>query len=473
MDLTISTSSASDAAPLNRPFVMVDGFNAGLEKGTGVATYTRNLSYSLRDLGCEVGVLYGGPFSAGHPALLKEVLFFDFPTPSMSFWRWAWRGVKAVGLPGRSTAFEVPATGAVVHEGFASRLPHHDSIWNARDLFSKASGRFNVLGATSSVKMPRSPDLCHWTYPLPLRVAGTPNIYTLHDLVPLRLPYTTLDQKARYLKLVKWICRTAAHIVTVSENSKRDIVNLLGVDPARVTNTYQAVTIPDAQRRKSEDVVRREIEGMFGLGYKEYFLFFGSIEPKKNIGRLIEGYLGSGVPTPLVIVGAQAWKSEQELSLLPADDIRARLSFGEAKAAKIVKLDYAPYGVLINLVRGAKGVLFPSLYEGFGLPILESMLLGTPVLTSNTSSVPEVAGDAALMVDPYDVQAIAEGVRALDADPALCATLVERGARRAALFDEPAYQQRLARVYERVLARGVAAEPIRSRARARPEQAAR
>ena len=139
--------------------------------------------------------------------------------------------------------------------------------------------------------------------------------------------------------------------------------------------------------------------------------------------------------------------------MIHAEDGRSQLS--PLAAARIVRLDYAPFRLLISLIRGAKAVLFPSLYEGFGLPILESMLLGTPVLSSNTSSVPEVAGDGALLVDPYDARQIADGVRALDDDDSLRAELSERGARRAALFSETAYQERLAAVYAKVLASGV------------------
>ncbi|HMB72112.1 MAG TPA: glycosyltransferase family 1 protein [Gammaproteobacteria bacterium] len=438
----------------DRPFVMIDGFNIGLAKGTGVATYARNLSNCLRSLDYDVGILYGGSFSAKHSQLLKEVLFFDAPSAELTPLKLALQALKAVSLPGRHNAFEVPITGAVVPDPVVSRLPDYDSIWNAPNIFVRASQRFRLLGVTSTVRPERMPNLCHWTYPLPVRVNGVPNIYTLHDLVPLRLPHTTLDQKTRYLKLVRWICRTADHIVTVSENSKRDIVELLGVDPARVTNTYQAVSIPDTHMSKPEDVVRREVEGTFGLDFKEYFVFFGSIEPKKNIGRLIESYLASGVQTPLVIVGAQAWKSEQELSLLPVSDLRAKLRPDERqRGPKILKIEYVPYGMLINLIRGAKATLFPSLYEGFGLPVLESMLLGTPVLTSRTSSVPEVAGNAALLVDPYDVRDLAEGIRALDTDPELRAELAARGRQRAGLFDEAAYSSRLAPVYESLLER--------------------
>src|SRR5690606_34333560 len=115
--------------------------------------------------------------------------------------------------------------------------------------------------------------------------------------------------------------------------------------------------------------------------------------------------------------------------------------------------DYVPSQLLHSLIRGAKAVLFPSLYEGFGLPVLEAMTLGTPVLTSNTSSVPEVAGDAALLVDPYNVTDIAKGIEALDGNEALRAELRARGSKRAALFSEAEYTRRLAAVYEKVLVR--------------------
>jgi glycosyltransferase involved in cell wall biosynthesis len=432
-----------------RPFVMIDGFNLALEKGTGVATYARNLSFALRDLGADVGVLYGGAISPRYPALLQEVLFYDPPELTRR-WQELLRGARAVLSSNRSRAFQVPLSGAVVADGFRSRLPYYDSIWNSRNLFYKAAVQFDTLGAVNRITMPRKPDLCHWTYPLPVRVPGVPNIYTLHDLVPLRLPYTTLDRKAHYLRLVQWICHTADHIVTVSENSKRDIVELLRMDPERVTNTYEAVTIPAEYRDKPEDVVRREVQGTVGLPFGQYFLFFGSIEPKKNIGRMIEGYLASSVSTPLVIVGARSWKADRELGLLDMTKLAVGPGVGARPKRRIVRLEFVPYGLLVSLIRGAKAVLFPSLYEGFGLPILESMSLGTPVLTSNTSSVPEVAGDAALPVNPYDPRQIADGIRALDSNDALCAELSERGRRQALRFSEAAYRERLSTVYEKV-----------------------
>lgn len=435
--------------------VMIDGFNLSLEKGTGVATYARNLSFCLRDLGCKVDVLYGGSATIGHSPLLKEISFYDSQSLSMNRWQRFVKRVRSSVAGNWNTAFEVPMAGHVVPDSFASRLPYYDTIWNATDLYLKAAAQFDIFGVVNRVAVGRAPDICHWTYPLPIRVKGVPNIYTLHDLVPLRLPYSTLDKKDRYLRLIRWIARTADHIVTVSEASRRDLIEVAGIHPDHVTNTYQAVVIPDKYKSKPDAVVRNEVQGMFGLKHKDYYLFFGSIEPKKNVGRLIEGYLASGVEGPLVIVGAQSWKSEGELRPLAYDSLRQQLqSSGElGTIPKVVQLEYVSLSLLVSLIRGARAVLFPSLYEGFGLPVLESMLLGTPVLSSNTSSIPEVAGDAALLVDPYDVRAIAEGVQALATSDVLCADLSARARKQAALFSEATYQQRLSAVYEQVLSR--------------------
>jgi glycosyltransferase involved in cell wall biosynthesis len=184
---------------------------------------------------------------------------------------------------------------------------------------------------------------------------------------------------------------------------------------------------------------------VFGLTPRGYFLFFGALEPKKNIGRLLEAYLSAGTATPLVIVGGKGWKSEGELGLLqlrgePAGD-----------GPRIRRIDYLPFGTLQRLIRGARAVLFPSLSEGFGLPVAEAMALGTATLTSTEASLPEIAGDAAVLVDPYDVQAIAQGIRRLDQDAELRAALEAAGPRQAARFGAAAYQARLTEMYAGVM----------------------
>ena len=431
--------------------VLIDGRNLALESGTGVATYARNLSFALRDLGCHVEVLYGGRGAPGTSSLMREIAFFDTNAGDPPQWLRLLRTIRAAAAQfiGHD-ATPIPITGTVIADHFKSRLPYFDGLYNSTDLFSNAHGLYGAFGWIHSVTLrgPR-PDLVHWTYPMPLRIPAAPNIYTLHDLVPLRLPHTTLDNKRRYFRLVRRIAASADHIVTVSENSRADIINILGADEQRVTNTYQAVDIPPEYSAKPLDTVQREVEGTFGLAFRDYFLFWGAIEPKKNVGRIIEGYLASGVKSPLVIVGGQAWKSDQELRLLYDDNIRTLLHVGDETKVKkrVIQLSYVPFRLLVSLIRGAKATVFPSLYEGFGLPVLESMLLGTPVISANTSSIPELAGDAALLVDPYDTKQIAEAIRSLDADEALRTALSARGTARAQLFSHHNYCRRLNEVY--------------------------
>ena len=429
--------------------LLIDGYNLGLERGTGVATYARNLSYRARSLGYEVSALYGGRSTRSKDPLLSEIAFFDAAKPqrlkTIGAARWIGEIVTA---PAGCRVDEVLLSGAVVYDAMLNRMPTFNHLLNSNRLFQRAHLAFQHTKLPSSITTPHPIDIAHWTYPLPIYAKQALNIYTLHDLVPLRLPHTTLDNKRRYLKMCRWIARTADHIVTVSECSRRDIINLLGVPEHRITNTYQSVSFPQELLDKTEYTVRQEIEGTFGLPYKEYFLYYGAIEPKKNLSRLIDAYLGSSVSTPLVIVGAPGWKSEDELVML---DVLKNLPTGAGGLHRIIRLEYLPLPMLVSLIRGAKATLFPSLYEGFGLPVLESMLLGTPVLCSNTSCMPEVAGSAAMLVNPYDTQAIAQGIKELDSNDALRITLSKAGQLQSKHFKEDQYEERLRSLYEKLL----------------------
>lgn len=445
---------------VTRPLIAIDGYNLALEQGTGVATYARGLSQRLGAMGAEVGVLWGQRGAAGRDELLREVALFEVRAkPPGKIKRFMDDVVQGTRLRFGVDARPIPVTDRVIKRAIEARVPHADRMWNVPDLFRAAVVSFGIDNRVGRVRIAETPRLMHWTYPLPLRVEGARNIFTIHDLVPLRLPYATLDNKKRFLGTVRGIAATADHIVTVSEASKRDIMSLLDVPEERITVTYQSIDIPDRLRSKPEAMVRAEIEGSFGLSWQGYWLYYGAIEPKKNIGRLIEAYLASGSTLPLVVVGKQAWQIRQELGLLYEDDQRIMTdpgpiegiqSFRRKLRDRVILLDYAPFRLLVSLVRGARALLFPSLYEGFGLPPLEAMSLGTPVLTSNTSSLPEVVGEAAMMVDPYDTRALAEGIMALDADADLRARLAAAGPGQAQKFSAEAYDQRLTSLYAKL-----------------------
>jgi len=447
----ITQAGQAGAAPFR---IGVDGFNLAMPRGTGVATYGRVLTQALAGMGHPVDVLYGLPIGPRTPALLREVIFFDSldqeggrKPPWVMTPRWA---REALGDLQPSAAIQIPVTGRVLSEGFRSRMPAYDRILNVWDLWGRAERHFKRWGRFMSISIPDPPAIMHWTYPLPVLLQGARNIYTLHDLVPLRMPYTTLDNKRAYLRLIRGCLRWGDHVCTVSEASRRDIMDLFGAPGDRVTNTYQSA-VPAAL--PVDDAGLGEwLAGLFGLQRDGYFLFFGALEPKKNVGRLLEAYLASGIQTPLAVVGGRAWKSEGEMRLVQGANGGKGGDTGFASSGRVRQFEYMPRPWLTGLVRGARAVVFPSLYEGFGLPVLEAMQLGIPVITSTESSLPEVAGDAALLVNPYDTGAIAGAMRALDSDPALRARLSAAGLEQSARFAMPEYQSRLQRLYASVLA---------------------
>jgi glycosyltransferase involved in cell wall biosynthesis len=308
------------------------------------------------------------------------------------------------------------------------------------------------------LKVNSSPNIFHATQPIPLRIEGARNIYTIHDLVPLRLPYSTLDDKKFFLNMVRHLGRVAERIVTVSEASRNDLINICGISPEKVVNTYQSVAFPEEMVAQSDAETARLVEQSFGLKSGDYYLFYGALEPKKNVGRLIDAYIASGSQRSLVLAGGLGWEYAADLEKIEENQSNALKIEGRriVPDERIRRLQHLPLFQLMALIRNARAVIFPSLYEGFGLPVLESMLLRTPVVTSNNSSLVEVAGDAALLVDPSDIRSIMNAIQKIDADDALCADLVQRGVVQAAKFSPAAHKERLGRVYDEALARPVA-----------------
>jgi glycosyltransferase involved in cell wall biosynthesis len=432
--------------------VFFDGLNLSLAQGTGVATYTRILTQVVRDLGGEVGVVYASAQKPPKDPMLRVVAFFDEKREVKTPLTRQIIDCFTDQLRSFPTIKPLPVEldGVVVRREFETTLPEHHRAFVAHNLFTSARAHFANTNKFARLAFDPPPDIFHCTYQLPLRAKSACNIYTIHDLVPLRLPFTTLDNKRQMFRLLKKIAKQADHIVTVSENSKRDIIELLGVEERRVTNTYESVHFPAAYEERSEAALAEQLEGSYGLEFNEYLLFFGALEPKKNVGRLIEGYLSSGVDIPLVLVAGQGWNNKAETKLIASlvDTHGSDAPVNRRRVTRSVhRYEYLPSSLLVSLIRGARAVVFPSLYEGFGLPVLESMVLGTPVVTSRESSVPEVAGDAALLVDPYSTEEIAAAIRTIVNDADLRAELSRRGLVQAANFSIDRYRERVGALY--------------------------
>lgn len=436
--------------------IIFDGLNLALAEGTGVATYTRILTQVARELGHEVGVVYGVPQVPPKNSLLREVVFFDEQrairtSAAADLVNYVTDQIR-YQLPVKPTPVEL--SGAVVTRQFAATLPALDQIFVARKLFANARLHFSWTKNFVELIFDPQPDILHCTYQLPLRSKSACNVYTIHDLVPLRLPFATLDNKRQMFRLLKKIAADADHIVTVSENSKRDIIEFLQVDEKRITNTYQAVYFPDMYLQRSDNMIAEQLAGSFGLELHQYLLFFGALEPKKNVGRLVEAYLSSGVDIPLILVAAEGWHNDSEIRLLAELRENGPMPNGFDRTPlrrAVRRFRYVPLSTLVTLIRGACAVVFPSLYEGFGLPVLEAMMLGTPVVTSRESSLPEIAGDAALLVDPYEADDIARAITIIVNDADLRAELSRRGRLQAAKFSVERYRERVAALYNALL----------------------
>lgn len=428
--------------------IFFDGLNLSLKRGTGVATYTRVLVHLARTAGHRSGILYSRRYRSPRESLRREIEFFDAEMRLPKYVPDVAGGMRllATSLTGVWPQ-RIPVSGAVLTAPLGTSWVPCDEVYSAFRVFNHARALFALSGSFLKVHFPERADLFHWTYPLPLKANARANIYTIHDLVPLRLPYASLDWKKLYLRTMRKVVRKADHIVTVSESSKRDIMTYLGIEEKRITNTYEASDIPAAYATRSDDDVAAELEGMFGLGFRNYLLFYGSLEPKKNIGRIVQAYLAAKVDIPLVVVFAQAWLVEDEIQLLNQVVEREKNEVVPRAKKQIHSYEYLPFRTLATLIKGARAVLFPSLYEGFGLPLLEGMMLGTPVITSNVSSLPEVAGDAALLVDPHSVDSIKAAIRTVCNDTDLCAELSVRGLKRAQHFSVEAYGERMAKLY--------------------------
>ena len=271
------------------------------------------------------------------------------------------------------------------------------------------------------------------------------SIVTIHDCIHLMFPEYLPNRFAHaYAKAsITLAARRAKRILTVSESSKRDILRFVDVPADRIDVIYNAYDESFAIEPREEDVLR--VRERYQL-QDPFVLYAGNVKPHKNLERLIEAF------------GIVRREGLDALKLvLIGDDISKyavlRRAVHRLQLHKHVRfLGYLPEETLAVMYRLARVFVFPSLYEGFGLPPLEAMASGTPVITSNASSLPEVVGDAAILVDPYDPDAIAGAIRRVVSDETLRNDLRRRGLARAKEFSWVQSVTRIRRIYDEVAA---------------------
>jgi glycosyltransferase involved in cell wall biosynthesis len=277
----------------------------------------------------------------------------------------------------------------------------------------------------------------------PISLVRTRRVVTIHDAIPYIHPEaSTLLDRLIYRLWLPWIVRRVDAVITVSEHSKADLLRFLPIRPERITVIPLGIGAAFRPQKPSEIA---PILDRLGIG-APYILSVGSIEVRKNLPRLVEAFSRLRAEDPslhLVLTGARKLRQSSV-----AEDIRRLGLEGAVHLTGFVEDADLP-----ALYAGATLFVLPSLYEGFGLPVLEAMACGTPVVASRSSSLPEIAGEAAVLVDPFDVDAIAAGMRQVLTSPDLAARLRTAGLARAETFTWRQTAEATIGVYERVLGR--------------------
>ena len=267
-------------------------------------------------------------------------------------------------------------------------------------------------------------DLFHATEHLLMPLHRTPTVLTIHDLIYRLFPAHHKRLNYWYLNLAMPLyVRRASHIIAVSENTRSDLMRLYGTSAEKISVVYEA---PSPNFAPQSEARIKAVREKFRLPDR-YLVTLGTIEPRKNLPRLVEALAALRRDDPglhLVVIGAKGWLYEDFFSAIHAFD----------QADAVVLPGFVPDGDLPALLGGALAAVQPSLYEGFGLPVLEAMACGTPVACSATSSLGEIAGDAALTFDPEAVDEIVGALGRLTADPGLRDSLRDGGLDRAARF---------------------------------------
>lgn len=342
---------------------------------------------------------------------------------------------------------------AVHVPGLRHRKLSHLSFLQKPDIKTAVSTIDNLLepiwgkltGAVQNLQLQKhlaGIDIFHSSDVLNYALPGAKSVTTIHDLTTLILPEYHLPHihKMQAAKF-RFAQEQANAVIAVSENTKRDIVRLLGIEPERVHVVHEGVE-PGLRPLPAETIA--PTLAAYGLDLQTYILHVGTIEPRKNLVRLVEAYhqvrQAVAQPPKLVLVGRKGWFYEEVYASVTALDLTESVLF----------LDTVTDEELPAFYNGALLMVYPTLYEGFGLPALEAMACGTAVVAANTSSLPEVVGNAGLLIDPTDVSAITNAVLSVLENRDFRANLSEKSLAQAQKFTWNQVAQETLAVYEKI-----------------------
>ena len=282
-------------------------------------------------------------------------------------------------------------------------------------------------------------DVAHATVNVAPLMSGRAVVVTVHDLAFLRYPEQYPGFKQRYLTaMTRRSVEHADRVIAVSSSTRADIIHFYDVDPDRV------VVVPNGLDPAMKPIEDPEALATFRKKHdlpERFILFLGTLQPRKNLIALMRAWarLDPANRLPLVVVGAQGWMYEPILEQARALGVAGEIVFKGFAESRDLPYWYSAATIFV----------YPSLYEGFGMPVVEAMACGVPVIASNTSSLPEVAGDAGILVDPSNISALSEAIQSLTDREDLRRTLRQRGLDQAMQFSWTRTARETASVYER------------------------
>jgi glycosyltransferase involved in cell wall biosynthesis len=282
----------------------------------------------------------------------------------------------------------------------------------------------------------------HFTNSVAPLLAPCPTVITIHDMTLWLFPQYHYGRRLLSMRpFIPLAARRAAAIIAISRATKHDIVRILRVPPKKVHVIYEA---PAASFRPMEREAALNTVRQVRAVPERFALYVGTIEPRKNLVRLLQAFAqlwhGGVVAHKLVFVGQRGWKEEPVFKAVDTLGLQEAVLF----------LGYVPHEVLVALYNLAEALVFPSLYEGFGLPVVEAMACGTPVITSRNGSLGEISGESAEFIEPASIESIAEGLRCVLNDPARQAELSHHGLAQASHYSWEAAAEQTRAVYRQV-----------------------
>jgi glycosyltransferase involved in cell wall biosynthesis len=287
--------------------------------------------------------------------------------------------------------------------------------------------------------------------PVGLQKTGIHSVVTIHDLIHERYPeqYNPVDVKIYKMKF-RNACRHADKVIAVSEQTKKDIVDFYGIHPEKIIVTYQSCQL--AFEQSLTETQKKIIQLKYGLPAK-FFLYVGSIIERKNLMNICKAVfiLRNEVEIPLIVIGDGEKYKQQVKDFIKQNGLEKRVIFLSDQISARSSKTFQTAEDLPAIYQSAAAMIYPSFYEGFGIPVLEALWSGLPVITSNASSLPEVGGDAAYYVNPQSAEEIAEGMRSVCHNEKLVNDLRRKGWQQAQKFTRQICAGRVMDVYGGVM----------------------